>query len=226
MSTQRRVANGALFTGKINSAIKGFEAFAVEKGLQGQITAACQKKKKKKRQNLKQKYKDLKCPQAGVGTEDGESVHSSILEMVWCAMDEAKGSRPSITPPVLVASSGQDVALASSSSLSPAPARKITRKIEDLMKEIVEREAAEREERRWREMEEKEDRRERERQKEERRERESREREDRWRQETCEKEERRDREAKEREERFLRLLEILLKKIRPINYVTNASSGH
>ncbi|XP_050956387.1 putative uncharacterized protein DDB_G0271982 [Labeo rohita] len=107
-------------------------------------------------------------------------------------MDEAIGSRPSITPPALVASSGPDVAVASSSSVMAAPVSKKRKgDLTDLIREMEEREAerereaSEREERRWREMEEKEDRRERERQeREERREREAREREERWQQET------------------------------------------
>ncbi|KAL0147748.1 hypothetical protein M9458_056954 [Cirrhinus mrigala] len=42
----------------------------------------------------------------------------------YSAMDEAIGSRPSITPPALVASSGPDVAVASSSSVITAPVSK------------------------------------------------------------------------------------------------------
>ncbi|XP_016318814.1 TBC1 domain family member 10B-like [Sinocyclocheilus anshuiensis] len=168
--------------------------------------------KKKKRENLKQKYKDLKCPATGVSTEDGEPTAASWK---WYrAMDEAIGCRPSIVPPALIASSGPDVAVASTSSVSPAPdtpraSRKRTQKsIENLIKEMEEREmareqeAVEREEKRWREMEEKEERRERDRQeREERRHAEDREREERWHQE-----------ASQREERLLRLLECIANK--------------
>ncbi|XP_077091374.1 uncharacterized protein LOC143742407 [Siphateles boraxobius] len=140
---------------------------------------------KKKWENLKQKYKDLKCPQTGVSTEDGGATAASWKW--YTAMDEAIGGRPSITPPALVASCGPDVAVASSSSSSssssvrpePARARKRVKDLEDLIQEMEEREekrerkATEREERLWRGMEEKEDRRERERrEKDERQERE------------------------------------------------------
>ncbi|KAL0175366.1 hypothetical protein M9458_031334, partial [Cirrhinus mrigala] len=92
-------------------------------------------------------------------TEDGEPTAASWKW--YSAMDEAIGGRPSITPPALIASSGPDVAVAT---------RKRPKHLEDIIKEMEEREAerereaAEREERRWKEMEEKEDRRERERQ--------------------------------------------------------------
>ncbi|XP_050960172.1 luc7-like protein 3 [Labeo rohita] len=192
-----RAANEALFTRRRNAAVKGFEAFVEEQGLQGRVTAAFVKKKW---ENLKQKYKELKCPPTGVSTEDGEPTAASWKW--YSAMDEAIGGRPSITPPALIASSGPDVAVCSSSSVSPAPVR-ATRKrpkhLEDIIKEMEEREAerereaAEREERRWKEMEEKEDRRERERQvRQERQEREAREREERWQREVREREERRE----------------------------------
>ncbi|CAM4607827.1 unnamed protein product [Leuciscus chuanchicus] len=211
-----RVAHEALFTGKRNAAIKGFESFVVEQDLHGKATAAFVKKKW---ENLKQKYKDLKCPQTGRGTEDGETTAASWKW--YTAMDEAIGGRPSITPPALVASCGQDVAVASSSSVSPEPsrARKRPNDVMALFREMEEREeererkAAEREERLWREMEEKEERREQERrEREERQEREVREREERWHREAIEKEERRAREVAERDERFLFVLEILAKK--------------
>ncbi|CAM4571338.1 unnamed protein product [Leuciscus chuanchicus] len=211
-----RVAHEALFTGKRNAAIKGFESFVVEQDLQGRVTAAFVKKKW---ENLKQKYKDLKCTQTGVSTEDGGATAASWKW--YAAMDEAIGGRPSITPPALVASCGPDVAVASSSSVRPEPARprKRVKDLEDLIQEMEEREeererkAAEREERLWREMEEKEDRRERERrERDERQEREVREREERWHREASEREERRDKETKERDEKFLSVLEILAKK--------------
>ncbi|KAL0152260.1 hypothetical protein M9458_051983 [Cirrhinus mrigala] len=128
-----RAANEALFTGKRNAAIKGFEAFVVEQGLQG---------------------KELKCPATGVSTEDGEPTAASWKW--YSAMDEAIGSRPSITPPALVASSGPDVAVASSSSVMAAPVSKKRKgDLTDLMREMEEREAerereaSESEERRW-----------------------------------------------------------------------------
>ncbi|KAI2655878.1 hypothetical protein H4Q32_012658 [Labeo rohita] len=191
---QWRVANEALFTGRRNAAIKGFEVFVTEQKLDGKISAA---QVKRKWENLKQKYKDLKCPQTGVSTEDGEVTAASWK---WYAvLDEAIGGRPSITPPTLIASSGSDVAVTSPSSVRSTAERagRKRKDIEELMYEMEEREAeremeaGEREERRWREMMERE----------ERRERERREREERREQEAREREERRDREMREREER-------------------------
>lgn len=51
---QWRVANEALFTGKRNAAIKGFEVFITEQRLEGKMSAL---QIKKKWENLKQKYK-------------------------------------------------------------------------------------------------------------------------------------------------------------------------
>ncbi len=121
-------------------------------------------------------------------------------------MDEAIGGRPSITPPALIASSGPDVAVASSSSASPEPAKNLIWEREAAR----EREATEREERRWREME-KEEQRERQEQ-EDRRIREARDTEERRHQEAVEREEMRERETWERDELYLALLELIAKK--------------
>ncbi len=83
-----------------------------------------------------------------MSTEDGEPTAASWKW--YAAMDEAIGGRPSITPPALIASSGPDVAVASSSSASPEPAKKKRKNLEDLIREreaAREREATEREER-------------------------------------------------------------------------------
>ncbi|ROL55325.1 Stress response protein nst1 [Anabarilius grahami] len=189
--------------------------FVKDEKLEGKISAA---QVKRKWENLKQKYKDLNCPQTGVSTEDGEVTAASWK---WYALlDEAIGGRPSITPPNLIASSGPGVAVTSPSSERSTFARtgRKRKDIEELIREMEEKEereieAVEREERRWREMMEREERRERERrEQEERREREAREREERRDREMREREERRDRETKEREERFLQLLELFAKK--------------
>ncbi|ROL41875.1 Stress response protein nst1, partial [Anabarilius grahami] len=183
--------------------------FVKDENLEGKISAT---QVKRKWENLKQKYKDLKCPQTGVSTEDGEVTAASWKW--YSVLDEAKGGRPSITPPNLIASSGPGVAVTSPSSVRSTSARtgRKRKDIEELICEMEEKEAerekeaVEREERRWREMVEREERRERERQEqEERREREAREREERRDREMREREERRDRETKEREERFLQL---------------------
>ncbi len=111
---------------------------------------------------------DLKCPQTGVSTEDGEVTAASWKW--YSVLDEAIGCRPSITPPNLIASSGPDAAVTSPSSVRSTVER-VGRKrkdIEELIHEMEEREAekemeaVEREERRWREMMEREERRERE----------------------------------------------------------------
>ncbi|XP_049327930.1 ensconsin-like [Astyanax mexicanus] len=226
-----RVANEALFTGKRNAAVRGFEAFVLEKNLKGKVTPVFVKKKW---ENLKQKYKELRCPPTGVSTEGGEATAASWKW--YTAMDEAIGGRPSISPPTLIASSGQGAAEASTPSCRPGdsqtPGRKRQRETDLIvfLKEMEEREnerereAAEREERRWQEAEEREERRERERiereerreqetrEREERRDREAREREERRETEARIREERRDREEREREERFLQILGILVKK--------------
>ncbi|XP_062864492.1 putative uncharacterized protein DDB_G0271982 [Trichomycterus rosablanca] len=223
-----RVVNQALFTGKQNAAVRGFEAFVLENQMQGTVTPTYVKKKW---ENLKQKYKELKCPPTGVSTEGGEATTASWKWYV--DMDEAIGGRPSISPLTLISSSGQDAAIASPSSRSmetPANKRRREKDLVAYLREMEEREnereieAAENEERRWREAEEREERRERERiereekteqearQREEKRERETREREERRDQEARMREERRAREARVREERFIKILEILMKK--------------
>jgi len=61
----------------------------------------------------------------------------------YTVMDEAIGGRPSITPHALFASCGPDVAVASSSSVRPARARKRPQNVEDLIMEMEERERVE-----------------------------------------------------------------------------------
>ncbi|KAM9352216.1 uncharacterized protein ABDE67_007071 [Symphorus nematophorus] len=58
-----RAANQSLFTGRRHAAIRGFEAFVNETGLQGVLSPAMAKKKW---ENLKQKYKELKNPPEGM----------------------------------------------------------------------------------------------------------------------------------------------------------------
>ncbi|ROL50190.1 hypothetical protein DPX16_14844 [Anabarilius grahami] len=86
-------------------------AFISQYGLEG-VTPSWAKKKW---ENLKQKYKDLKCPRTGVSTEDGE--HTAASWKWYSLMDEAIGGRPSVTPPVLIASSSQDAAVCSCPSV-------------------------------------------------------------------------------------------------------------
>ncbi|KAL0173672.1 hypothetical protein M9458_029640, partial [Cirrhinus mrigala] len=82
------------------------------------------------------------------------------------AIDEAVGGRPFISPPALIASSGLDDAVASTSSVSPAQdtpraSKRSHKSMEALIRKMEERESAreqeavEKEEKRWREKEDK-----------------------------------------------------------------------
>ena len=166
-----------------------------------------------------------------MSTEGGETTAASWK---WYGpMDEALGGRPSISPPVLVDSSAQDVAVVSPPSVHPSTPNLGKRKREsewqEILKEIQEEEEREliqieREERREREAIEREDRKERERlqreerkekemlEREERREKENQEREDRRYREMKEAEERRERESKAREDKLLDVLKVFLQK--------------
>ncbi|KAK9977104.1 hypothetical protein ABG768_018925 [Culter alburnus] len=224
-----RTTNDAVFTGKRNAAIKGFETFIEQSNLQGKVSAAWVKKKW---ENLKQKYKDLKCPQTGVSTEGGESTAASWK---WYGvMDAALGCKPSITPPLLIQSGSKDIVNSSSSSVAGpsdlAPTNRTRRSEGDLLtylKEMEEKEAKreeeaqQREERRTRELEERETRRYEETKQ---REEEARRREDEFRVRMLRREEMRDeemrrreaemrREVAAREERFLSLMEVLAKSL-------------
>ncbi|KAK0134963.1 Apolipoprotein D [Merluccius polli] len=216
-----RAANDKLFTGRRNAAVKGFEEFVREKGLEGKTTPTWVKKKW---ENLKQKYKDMKTL-SGVSTE-GKATAASWK---WFdAMEVAMGGRPSISLSAFIASASHDAAVASPpikteprvERLTPAPQRKrkgdvlLYLRVLEEREESRQREALEREDRRFREAEEREERRERERiDREEQREREKIEREERRDREAREREDRRDREASEREERreecFLKLMALL-----------------
>ncbi|KAG5275377.1 hypothetical protein AALO_G00119550 [Alosa alosa] len=200
-----RAANVSLFTGRRNAAINGYENFISEKRLGG---------------------KDLKCPKTGVSTEGGEATAASWKW--YTLMDEAIGGRPSVTPPVLIASSTRNVAVASppsvvtpeqaSTSMASTPKRRrvdvmeifadMERKEEQLEAVLLDmqREEKEREEARLREAREAAER-------EERRMQLMMEREDRLIREMRESGERRDREAAAREERFLAVLERLANRL-------------
>ncbi|XP_044193689.1 uncharacterized protein LOC122971204 [Thunnus albacares] len=94
-----RARNEDKFTGKRNAAMKGFEMFIQEHGLEGKVKAGWAKKKW---ENLKQKYKEVKAPRTGVNTEGGEA---TAANWKWFdTMDKVIGRRPSITPPNLISS--------------------------------------------------------------------------------------------------------------------------
>ena len=147
----------------------------------------------------------LKHPRTGVSTEGGETTAASWK---WYSlMDEAIGSRPSIEPPVLFASSNPEVARASpppvvtpdrgASSVSTPKRRRVdTLEILNALREN-ERQSDEAMQEMQREQQEREEKREREA-------REAAEREERRHQEAVEREERRHRETVAREERFFR----------------------
>ncbi|XP_054619149.1 uncharacterized protein LOC129172920 [Dunckerocampus dactyliophorus] len=233
-----RTANAALFTGRRNAAVNGYEIYIASRGLEGKVTPAFLKKKW---ENLKHQYKGHKYSKSGVSLDGGETPAASWK---WYnLMDEAIGGRLSMTPPVFIASSSQDdVAGESPSVLTPErdvatasiPKRRRV-DLGDMLKETMEkderfelelremeakaiereearaREAAEREERRHREALEREETRHREAmEREERRHREAVEREERFFREMRERDDRRDTAA--REERFLAILEALIQK--------------
>ncbi|CAL8398049.1 unnamed protein product [Boreogadus saida] len=105
-----RAANTMLFTGVKKSAKDGFEQCIKDKGLGGKIST---QQVKRKWENLTAKYKDLRKPQSGVGTEDGKATAASWK---WY-MDGILGQKPSISPPVVISSSGQGAAVATPSSV-------------------------------------------------------------------------------------------------------------
>ncbi|XP_043098853.1 vicilin-like seed storage protein At2g18540 isoform X1 [Puntigrus tetrazona] len=212
-----RVSNDSLFTGRRNAAIKAFELYVKEKQLAGKVTPAWVRKKW---ENLKQKYKDLK----SLSMVGGDA---SVATWKWFAiMDGAlSGETPlnRFITPVQVSSSAQDA--------PPIKQRKdedwstalweMERRQEERERQASEREderdrrAAAREEERDRRAAEREEVRERqalERERElfarqERWEKEMMAREERQERDYREREERREREAAAREERLFKLLE-------------------
>ncbi|CAL8238124.1 unnamed protein product, partial [Merluccius merluccius] len=192
--------------------------FLEERGLVGRVTTTYLKKKW---ENLKQKYKDLKDPPTGLSTEGGKATAASWK---WFdLMHEAIGDRPSVTPPVVIATR------ASTSSRASTPKKRRVDVAEALQ------ELRRQDEQEWRriheEEKEREDRREAERarqaaereeneqrgyrqmcERQERFQQEAAAREERWREEMRARDDRRDQEAAARDERFLAILEMLAKK--------------
>ncbi|KAI2643034.1 Formin-like protein 14 [Labeo rohita] len=85
------------FTGKRNSAKKAWIIVLQRIGLDGKVTPS---QISKKWDNLKRKYKELRCPPTGTGTDGGEATAAT---WPWfSAMHEAIGGRPSIEPPILI----------------------------------------------------------------------------------------------------------------------------
>ncbi|XP_029903834.1 uncharacterized protein LOC115356742 [Myripristis murdjan] len=97
-----RVENDNLFTGAKHSAAVGWRIILEKMGLLGRVEP---QQAKKKWDNLKKKYKDCKYP----GTGEGVSGKPTAATWPWFAlMDEVLGQRPSIAPPVLIASLPED----------------------------------------------------------------------------------------------------------------------
>ncbi|KAM3608610.1 uncharacterized protein V6R79_001608 [Siganus canaliculatus] len=82
---QLRAANAAIFTGRKNSALRGWRAIRQEMGLQGVLSA---RQLKKKWDNLKEKYKILKNPPAGM-----DSLTKASSWPWFHMMDEAMSGR-------------------------------------------------------------------------------------------------------------------------------------
>ncbi|KAJ8285935.1 hypothetical protein GJAV_G00032650 [Gymnothorax javanicus] len=92
-----RSANENLFTGKRNASLRGFEVFIKEMGLEGKVSVTFVKKKW---ENLKQRYKELKNPPPGKSTE-GEMTAASWK---WYKAMEAAVENGYITSSVVVGS--------------------------------------------------------------------------------------------------------------------------
>ncbi|XP_034059359.1 uncharacterized protein LOC117537996 [Gymnodraco acuticeps] len=94
-----RMEKDDLFCKKRNAAKEAWESIIKELDLGQHVS---HKQASKKWENLKKKYKELKRPRTGTGTDQGEETPATWP--FFMAMDEAIGARPSISPPVLVAS--------------------------------------------------------------------------------------------------------------------------
>ncbi|XP_074548761.1 uncharacterized protein LOC141806935 [Halichoeres trimaculatus] len=92
-----RIQHDGLFTGKRHTAKKAWTEIIRLLNLQGQVT---QGQVSKKWDNLKRKYKELRNPPTGTGTDGGEATAAT---WPWFSlMHEAIGARPCIEPPVLM----------------------------------------------------------------------------------------------------------------------------
>ncbi|CAL8371433.1 unnamed protein product [Arctogadus glacialis] len=116
-----RVAHNKTFSGGRATNAVGYKVFLEERGLLGRVTAPFLKRKW---ENLKQKYKDLKNTPTSVSTEGGETTAASWK---WFdLMHEAIGDRLSMTPPVLIATCAQGAVVFTAPSIStPERGRKV-----------------------------------------------------------------------------------------------------
>ncbi|XP_060883028.1 uncharacterized protein LOC132954487 [Labrus mixtus] len=96
-----RSANEQRFLRSKSAARPLWETLIKELAIEGKITP---QQVSKKWENLKKKYKELKTPRTGSGTDAGE-----VTAATWQFlgdMHEVLGARPSMDPPVVVASFG------------------------------------------------------------------------------------------------------------------------
>ncbi|CAK6970678.1 uncharacterized protein LOC128381773 [Scomber scombrus] len=110
-----RAMNEGRFTGKRNAAMTGFEMFIKEHGLEGKVKPGWTKKKW---ENLKQKYKEVKASRTVVKTEGGEA--TSAHWKWFDAMEEMIEQRSSVTPTSFIFSAmapikGEDIQMLTSS---------------------------------------------------------------------------------------------------------------
>ncbi|KAJ0003891.1 hypothetical protein NQD34_010105 [Periophthalmus magnuspinnatus] len=97
-----RGENGHLFTGAKHSVSAAWRKILWELGLEGKVTHL---QAKKKWENLQKKYKECKYPSSG----EGAAMKATAETWPWFAhMDEVLRQRPSINPPVLIASIPDD----------------------------------------------------------------------------------------------------------------------
>lgn len=213
-----RVSNNSLFTGKKNTALRAFELFVKEKRLDGKVTPAWVKKKW---ENLRQKYKDIK----SLSMMGGDPL---VTPWKWyTVMDQALSGELTVAHSLLSNLSNLSN-LSSSSSHFPVPSsgqdappakkrkeqywlaalQELERRQEERERRAAEREeererrAADREEERERRAAEREEERERQAlEREKRREQDLLSRQERWERELQAREERREKEYREREER-------------------------
>ncbi|XP_060757015.1 uncharacterized protein LOC132868062 [Neoarius graeffei] len=94
-----RAENEQRFLKSKAAAKKLWETLIKELGLEGKVTS---QQASKKWENLKKKYKELKNPLSGSGTDEGQT--TACTWQFFEDMHEVLGSRPSIDPPVVVES--------------------------------------------------------------------------------------------------------------------------
>ncbi|KAK7877440.1 hypothetical protein WMY93_031860 [Mugilogobius chulae] len=113
-----RTDKNQLFSGKRFASASGREAVLREMGLTGVVSPA---RAAKKWENLKKPTRfELRRPPTGSGTETGET--TAATWKWYSLMDEAIGSRPSVQPPWLTASSrGEGPSTSAASSQVSVP---------------------------------------------------------------------------------------------------------